>query len=431
MHKCCSIVVLLGLIINVPVHGQKKADFSKFVVTGDSLGAGYQNSQLIESGQVHGYANVIATQAGVSLTLPLLPPPGYPQISIEQNFAVVTGWVPVPRLNTEQTLNVAVPGFTVAALVGFRPSCTPNLANPIEVMAAEILNPNCSITPVPPTELEVAAALRPTTAILWIGSNDVLFSLLFGWNPTDRDTFSDLYGRAATTMADASEHLVIANIPDVTLTPYLTSVTELAAIVKLPVPVVQSVFGLQANDMVTPYAFQLMGSGLKLPESEDLGLGQVPIVIRAARLAQIRAHVIAYNAVIANAAAANGATLVDIYSLVNDLAAHGAVVGGQKLTTGFMGGFFSLDGVHPTNTGYAIIANEFIKTMNRSLRAGIPPVSVRQVSKTDPLIFSERDRGNGDDGPGHGNGHQDGHDGKQTRHVSVGMAEGLRALGRR
>jgi hypothetical protein len=123
--------------------------------------------------------------------------------------------------------------------------------------------------------------------------------------------------------------------------------------------------------------------------------------------------VIGYNGTIAKEAADNGYTLVDIYSVVNDLAAHGQVVGGQKLTTGFMGGFFSLDGVHPTNTGYAILANEFIKTMNRSLRAGIPPISIEQVSKTDPLIFPDGDHG------------------KHTGHVSTGMADGLRTLGGR
>jgi hypothetical protein len=312
-----------------------------------------------------------------------------------------------------------VPGFTVAALVGLPSSCPPNpyLANPIEVMAAEILNPNCSNPG--PTELAEAAALQPTTAILWIGSNDALFSLLFvDTPPTNAVTFSGLYSFAATTMAGASEHLVVANIPDVTLTAYLTSVAKLAAILNLPVNKVEKKFGLQPDDMVTPYAFpviQAMGSSLTvLPDSVLTASGSpVPIVIRAATLSDIRAHVIAYNATIAQEAAANGAILVDIYSLINDLAAHGAVVDGQKLTTDFMGGLFSLDGVHPTNTGYAIIANEFIKTMNRSLRAGIPPVSVEQVSKTDPLIFPESDRG------------------KHTGHVSVGMADGLRVLGRR
>ena len=358
---------------------------------------------------MHGYANVIATQAGVSLNLPLLPPPGYPQVTIEQNYAVLTGLTPVARLNRQQTLDVAVPGFSVAALVGLQASCPPDFTNAVEVLAAEILNPNCSTNP-GPTELEEAVALKPTTAVLWIGSNDVLFSILYGTAPTDVPTFSALYHLAATTLAASSGHLVLANVPDVTLVPYLTSVTTLAAIVGLPVRVVEFAFGLQPDDKVTPYAFALieaMGTSLTtLPDS----IAQGPVVIRAATLSQIRATVMAYNAEIANEAAANRATLVDIYSLVNDLAANGVVVGGRKLTTGFMSGLFSLDGIHPTDTGYAVIANEFIKTMNRSFSAGIPPVSVEQVSKTDPLIFSEC---------GHG---------KPTGHVSAGMAEGLRTL---
>ncbi|MBS1854689.1 MAG: hypothetical protein JST11_04940 [Acidobacteria bacterium] len=394
-HNYGSTLILLGILVNPALCGQKKADFSRFVVAGDSLSAGYQNSQLIESGQVHGYANVIATQARVSLKLPLLPAPGYPQIAIA-GYAVVTGLAPVARLNTQQTLDVAVPGFTVAALVGLRPSCTPDPADPIEVMAAEILNPNCSSNP-GPTELEEASALKPTTAILWVGNNDALFSILFGADPTDIATFGALYHVAATTMAHAAKNLVIANIPDVTMVPYLTSAAKLAAILKLPLPVVAAALGLQPGDMVTPYAFpaiQAMGSSLTaLPDSGPQG----PIVIRAARLAQIRAAVIAYNAVIANEAKANGAVLVDIYSLINDLAAHGKEVDGQLLTTGFMGGLFSMDGVHPTNTGYAIIANEFIKTMNRTLAAGIPPASLDDMAETDPLIFpdSHPDKGRG------------------------------------
>src|ERR1019366_4275181 len=82
-HKYRSVTFLLGLIVTAPLYGQKQPGFSRFVVAGDSLSAGYQNSQLIDSGQIHGYANVIAAQAGVDLSLPLLPPPGYPQIQIQ------------------------------------------------------------------------------------------------------------------------------------------------------------------------------------------------------------------------------------------------------------------------------------------------------------------------------------------------------------
>ena len=303
----------LTLSATAVLYGQQNAIFSRLVVTGDSLTAGYQNSQLIETSQIHGYANVIATQAGVSLNLPLIPPPGYPQITIEQGYAVATGLTPVPRVNNQQTYDVAVPGFAVADLVGLQPSCTPDPTNPIAVMAAEILNPTCISNP-GPSELHEAAGLKPTTATLWIGSNDVLFSILYGTGPTDVFSFANSYYQAITTMAHASGHLVVANIPDVTLVAYLTSVPELAAILNLPVPVVEHVFGLDASDMVTPYAFaaiQAMGTSLTtLPDSGPQG----PIVIRADRLRQIRATVLAYNAVIAVEAAVNGATLVDIYS---------------------------------------------------------------------------------------------------------------------
>ncbi len=409
-NKFRYVGVLLGVIVGVSLYGQRKADFSRFVIAGDSLSAGYQNAQLIETSQIHGYANVIASQAGLSLNLPLLPSPGYPQITIEQNYAVTTGLTPIPRLNNQQTRDVAVPGFSVGTMIGLPASCPPDYTNPIDVMAVEILNPTCSLNPAP-TQLQEAAGLKPTTSILWIGSNDVLFSLLYGTAPTDPSTFSAYYHIAIATMAQASGHLVIANIPDVTLTPYLSSVTTLAGIVNLPVPVVEAVFGLKLGDMVTPYAFPIieaMGTSLTaLPDSDSQG----PVVIRATTLAQIRADVIAYNLDIAIEAAANGATLVDIFSLVNSLAAKGVEVGGQRLTTDFMGGLFSLDGIHPTNTGYAIIANEFIKTMNQSIAAGIPPISVEQVSKTDPLLPADKH-------------------GKQKGHVTVGMADCLRSLGK-
>ncbi len=92
----------------------------------------------------------------------------------------------------------------------------------------------------------------------------------------------------------------------------------------------------------------------------------------------------------------------------------GFVAGGQRLTTDFLGGIFSLDGVHPTNTGYAIIANAFIKELNRGFAAGIPPVSVEQIQKVDPLVLS------GSEAPASALGH-----------VSANTMRALRALASR
>jgi hypothetical protein len=107
----------------------------------------------------------------------------------------------------------------------------------------------------------------------------------------------------------------------------------------------------------------------------------------AALIAQTQAAVTQFNKIIATDAKLLGAGLVDINSLFATLSANGIMVGGRRLTTGFLGGLFSLDGIHPTNTGYAILANETIKTMNKQFNMSIPPVSVEQVAKTDPLIL--------------------------------------------
>jgi hypothetical protein len=119
----------------------------------------------------------------------------------------------------------------------------------------------------------------------------------------------------------------------------------------------------------------------------------LPCVLTAADAATIRARVNDYNNVIAGAVATlnmahpNTATLVDIHSLVDDIYVNGYPLPGQDLNAGLFGGLFSLDCVHPTNTGYGIIANEFIKTMNSALNTQIPAVDINQIAKNDPLVF--------------------------------------------
>src|SRR4029077_9366367 len=67
--------------------------------------------------------------------------------------------------------------------------------------------------------------------------------------------------------------------------------------------------------------------------------------------------------------------------------ARGFVVGGQRLTTAFLGGVFSLDGVHPTNNGYEAVGNQFIAALDAANAAGIPPLAVEPITEADPLVF--------------------------------------------
>ncbi|MBV8817290.1 MAG: hypothetical protein JO022_02965, partial [Acidobacteriaceae bacterium] len=258
--KCAFVLVAIGLVSTAGLYGQKKADFSNFVVTGDSLTAGYQSAQLIETGQVVGYANVIAKQAGTSLNLPLIPAPGFPQIDLVNAFGTNQFAVPNPlsmfvlRSSNSPTKDLAVPGFTVEDYVWTVPKCVPDLSNPltapINIMASEILlditNPltgaNCTGTPL--SQMNMAVNMKPSTAIMWIGNNDALFSVLFGIGPTPLSQFAPTYHLAASTMASASKTLVIANLPDISKTAYLLSVPKLAALLHVPVGTVMSSLGL-------------------------------------------------------------------------------------------------------------------------------------------------------------------------------------------
>lgn len=85
---------------------------------------------------------------------------------------------------------------------------------------------------------------------------------------------------------------------------------------------------------------------------------------------------LAFNAAIEATATANANLIyLDVASILDDLKANGIDYG-----TGFIdstyatGGGFSLDGVHPTARGYAVIANSIIDAINTGFNASIPNV---------------------------------------------------------
>jgi hypothetical protein len=66
--------------------------------------------------------------------------------------------------------------------------------------------------------------------------------------------------------------------------------------------------------------------------------------------------------------------------------ASGLTINGQNATTAYLGGLFGLDGIHPTNTGYALLANQFITATNTAFALSTGTVDVNAVAKTDPYF---------------------------------------------
>ena len=179
--------------------------------------------------------------------------------------------------------------------------------------------------------------------------------------------------------------LVVANIPDVASIAFLTSAEKVAASVGIPLSIIGPALGIGAGDFVIPDAFAHIDAILHGLEPGPLAAN---LVLDAGEVATIRAAVSDYNAFILAQASAYGAALVDIHSLADELHEKGLVDGGQRLTLDFLGGLYSLDGIHPTNTGYALFANRFIHALNTQFAAGIPPVSLEQIKKSDPLVLA-------------------------------------------
>jgi lysophospholipase L1-like esterase len=99
----------------------------------------------------------------------------------------------------------------------------------------------------------------------------------------------------------------------------------------------------------------------------------------------------AYNQAIAGAVQQTGAVLADQAALFQTAETQRAAgqpfavdAQGDFASLEYGGGFFSLDGLHPSNTGYALIANTFIAAFDQKYGLTIPPVDVHSVYANDP-----------------------------------------------
>jgi hypothetical protein len=107
--------------------------------------------------------------------------------------------------------------------------------------------------------------------------------------------------------------------------------------------------------------------------------------LTASEITQVQTIVGQYNSAISTEVAAVGGILVDIHSYFQTLQS-GTTINNYHATTGFLGGLFSLDGVHPSNTGYALLANQFIDALNSSTKTSIAEVNISAVAAADPLF---------------------------------------------
>ena len=382
-------IALLAALVGAPCVAQRKADLSRLVVVGDSLSAGFQSGSLLDVQQIHGYAAVVAAQAQVALPLPSIAAPGIPNVLLLASAGpppviVMAGGLSTGRNNPAvQAMDLAVPGhFLLDALITRPPFTFDNLTDFVLGLPGVFATP-----PISRSQVEWAEHLAPTTILVWLGSQDALNVIHTGTPATLTPVpqFQASYAQLMDRLAATGATLVVANIPDITVVPFLTSAEKVAVQVGLPLSVIGPPLGIEPGAFVTPDAFPLIQ---KILSGQMAGPLPGNLVLDAGEVATIRSTVDQYNAVIALQAQTHGAALVDIHALTNQLRDQGFVTHGQRLTTDFLGGLFSLDGTHPSNTGYGLFANEFIHALNTNFAAGIPSANIEKIALADPLVLA-------------------------------------------
>jgi len=370
-----------------------QADLSNYVSVGDSLAAGFSSGSLVVTHQRNSVPALLARQAGAAgFEQPTVSEPGIPVelgLVTLSPLTIIAPKASEPGSPTNLTLarpynNLAVPGAT-------------------SIDALETVTDDGGLHDLIlrglGTQVQQATALHPTFVTLWIGNNDVLGAAIAGRavdgvTLTPTPIFDDVYRQIVAGLQATGARIVAANLPDVTAIPFVTTIPPVVVnpATRQPVqvngatiPLLGPSGPLPSNTFVTLAAASLLAKGVGIPT--ELGGTGTPlpdeVLLDANEQATIRDHVAANNRAIAEICAAARIPLVDLNAVLNDVNAHGRNVGGIHLTSDFLtGGIFSYDGVHLTDLGYAIVANEWIDVINGQSGGTLPLVDLSQFVST-------------------------------------------------
>ncbi|GGB08451.1 SGNH/GDSL hydrolase family protein [Mucilaginibacter rubeus] len=417
-------LLLLGACkpeIHTPKPSAGSVDFSRYIALGNSLTAGYADGGLYLAGQQVSYPSIIGKQmqsvGGGAFTQPLFSTAqangsGYLSLTgfnadgtpittpVTTNLAV-RGLLPVPgfgnvTLYTKYTgdiNNYGVPGIKLMHIT-YAPYG--NLNGYFERLLPGNAPTNST------TYLDFVMSKPFTFFSNWLGNNDALSYATSGGAGdvlTDKNTFAALYNVLINTLTAKGQKGVVATVPDVTSIPYFNTITVSAILagVQKANPNAKALYinalvsgSTYAPRVATPndlivltFPTSKIGQLVATPVG-NLPYGLTPYtpidnqyVLDEKEVALTGDYVTSYNTTIKSVAAAKGLAVFDAYTFLQNIKLNGMVVDGVSVNSNYIsGGLFSLDGVHLTPRGYAIVANEFIKAINDKYNSSIPQVNI-------------------------------------------------------
>ncbi len=380
MKKTVGFFVLFVCVLGILATASKAFPWTwagpPLVIVGDSLGEGVQSADANLRTQPYSYGVWVARQAGLNLVLPyIISGP----LGVVGDTSVRYRLFPYTRSS-----NLAVSGADSWSVLNDRA-----LALSPRAISSET---ELVLFPRTGSQIEIVEALKPTTVLCWIGSNDVLSAVLafdqlnseqiplLMTTPEDfRSNFETLLSR----LGASAQQVVLADIPDVTHIGFLLDNNDL-------------------NRFLGPGNYLAEGSRTTVAAlfSIRLGLADLSIlqdpnyVLDSDETALIQERTNALNRIIYDTAEKYGFPVVKISEEFKKIAENPPSYAGVPITPRYLGGLFSLDGVHPSNIGHALIANEFLSTLKIRYGWNVPKLSesmLNDIAAKDPFVDLDGD----------------------------------------
>ncbi|MEJ5348648.1 MAG: GDSL-type esterase/lipase family protein [Desulfosoma sp.] len=346
------------------------------MIVGDSLGEGVQSADANLRTQPYSYGVWVARQAGWNLVLPYI---------VSGPLGVVGDTSVRYRLFPYTTSsNLAVSGADSWSVLNDRAlaSSPRAISNETEL----VLFPRIG------SQIEIVEAVKPTTVLCWIGSNDVLSAVLafdqlnstqISLLMTRPEDFEKNYRELVSRLGASAKQVVLADIPDVTHIGFLLDNDDL-------VRFLGPGNYLDEGSRTTVAALFSIRLGLA-----DLSILQDPnYVLDSDETALIQDRTNALNQIIYETATQYGFPVVNISEKFNQIAENPPYYSGVPITPRYLGGLFSLDGVHPSNIGHALVANEFLSTLKVRYGWNVSTLNqsiLNDIAAKDPFVDLDGD----------------------------------------
>ncbi|MEP7169234.1 MAG: SGNH/GDSL hydrolase family protein [Bacteroidota bacterium] len=413
--------------LDIPEPSSGSTDFSRTVALGGDFLSGYQDNALNTEGQQYSIANLLAGEFNLASALifnqPLMLANAGVGVSNKPweslyNTSSVLGYksdckgmsdlFPIKLLLTRSEAEARVQPYQNGTVQNLAmPFCkTADVSDTaFGSSTGNFYYKHFTSQPGVSTLLNDALMQHPTFGIFWLGMEDIFLYAANGGKdifiPPPAAFENNLDSILKTFTANGAKG-VIANIPDLESFPFYTLVSPKQVILtkvqsdSLNLITSLNLFNEGENSFIMQYPknlnkYRQMGAGefilLDIPidslKCNYMGvLNNLPdrYSLDSMEVQLIHEAVASYNYIIYNKAKQYNLAFVDANQFFKTVKS-GIKWDGVDMNAEFVsGGFFSLDGYHPHQKGYSILANEFVKAINDLYGASVPLVNCEKCS---------------------------------------------------